>query len=131
MSSWAKAYIAPEKLSSVWAWVRPKLEEIVPTSAIPWLPEDVYAECKERRAALWLAVKDNQPVAFCVMQQAHDALHMWAGWAEWNLDGALDLAREIAKEANIKKLTFSSLRPGWEKVAADHGFKPITWAAEV
>lgn len=131
MSSWVKALVQPEQIGQVWAWMRPKLEEIAQSSPVAWMPEDVYCEIKERRAYLWLALKENQPVAFCVMQPSKEALHVWAGWAEWSLDGAMELAKEIATEAKVKRLTFSSLRPGWEKVAPEFGFKPIQWACEV
>ena len=131
MLSLAKTYVQPEQLASVWEWVRPKLVEIAQVSPEPWLPEDVYTECKERRAALWLATKENKPIAFAVMQPERTAMHLWAGWAEWNLDGALELAKQLAKESGAKKLTFSSLRPGWEQVAPEYGFKPVKWETEV
>jgi hypothetical protein len=131
MSSLVKTYVQPEQLASVWEWVRPKLLEIAQVSPEPWIPEDVYTECRERRAALWLALEENKPVAFAVMQPSVNAMHLWAGWAEWNLDGAMELAKEIAKGAGVKRLTFSSTRPGWEQVAPDHGFKPVKWAVEV
>ena len=44
---------------------------------------------------------------------------------------ARHLAKQLAKESGAKKLTFSSLRPGWEQVAPEQGFKPVKWAAEV
>ena len=43
----------------------------------------------------------------------------------------LQFIKNMAREANVKYLTFSSHRPGWERRAKAYGFRPRKWISEV
>jgi hypothetical protein len=62
-------------------------------------------------------------------------LHVWAAWTLENdyqvVEKGLQFIKSMARDANVKYLTFSSHRPGWERRARAYGFRPRKWICEV
>jgi hypothetical protein len=121
-------YIAPNELRTVWDEVRTGLEAVRAKGHSEWLPEDIYCDCFEQRAMLWMVGQ-----GFMVLQPNGKELHIWAAYSSNHqdvLDG-LEHAKAIAKQGGCDKLTFSSVRRGWEKSARLLGFKPKVWSLEI
>ena len=125
-----RLYVEPHRLREVWDFVRPGLLEVREHSYDAWIPEDVYTDCFNGKAMLWLLMTDK-PVGFGVVQPMGDTLHVWIGWGAWTMGEGFRHAKEIAKAGGAKKVSFESRRPGWEKLAKKHGFRPAKWIAEV
>lgn len=121
-------YIHPSELRTEWQWVREGLEKVRGKGHSDWLSEDVYCDCFEQRAMLWI-IKDKS--GFMVLQPLGDTMHIWAAWLQSNdqedLKRGLQSAIEISKRGNCKKLTFTSNRRGWNIKAKELGFTPTTW----
>lgn len=117
-------YICPSELRKEWPKIREGLEVVRSKGHFDWLPEDVYCDCFEQRAMVWL-VGDG----FMVLQPQGNTMHIWAAYSKNHQDviDGLQHVKEIAKQGNLEKLTFSSVRKGWEKSARQLGFKPSTW----
>jgi hypothetical protein len=80
---------------------------------------------------VFLAITDNKPYGFVVLQPMGNALHVWAAWSSINhellLQEAWQEIQAIAKQGGKSKVTFSSQRKGWERRARAMGFTPQTW----
>jgi len=80
---------------------------------------------------VFLAITNNQPYGFVVLQPIGNALHVWAAWSSINdellLQQAWQEIQQIAKQGNKTKVTFTSQRRGWDRKAIQMGFKPSTW----
>ena len=74
---------------------------------------------------------DDRPRSFGMLIPQGDTLHIWCGYGAFLMDEGFRHAREIAKAGGASKISFESLRPGWQKVAAKYGFKPIKFMTEV
>jgi hypothetical protein len=131
MSFLDRVFIEPQKLREIWGWVRPRLLEVQEHSDGNWIPEDVYTDCFNGRSMLWVVTDQGKPVGFGVMQPLGDCLHVWCGWGQMLMDEGFRHIREIAKAGGSRRISFDSNRPGWERVARKHGFRPKQWIAEV
>jgi hypothetical protein len=124
-------YIPKDQLRTHWEFIKHGLEIVRSKGHPEWLVEDVYCDCYEQRSMLFLAVTDNKPYGFVVLQPIGNTLHIWAAWSSINdellLQQALQEVQIIAKQGNKDKVTFSSGRKGWERKAKELGFKPQTW----
>jgi hypothetical protein len=64
-----------------------------------------------------------------------ETLHVWAAYSLENsyevVENALKYIKGMAAQANVKYLTFSSHRRGWDRRAAAYGFRPKQWICEV
>lgn len=125
-----RLYVEPAKLRDWWDFVRPGLLEVREASVDKWIPEDVYVSCFNGHAMLWILL-DDRPKGFGVLVPQGETLHIWCGYGAFLMDEGFRHAREIAKAGGASKISFESLRPGWQKVAAKHGFKPIKFMTEV
>jgi hypothetical protein len=80
---------------------------------------------------VFLAITNNQPYGFVVLQPIGNTLHIWAAWSSLNNEQLLMQAfqeiQAIAKQGGKSKVTFNSQRKGWERRARQMGFKPQTW----
>jgi hypothetical protein len=80
---------------------------------------------------IFLAITNNKPYGFVVLQPIGQTLHVWAAWSTINdellLQQAWQEIQQIAKNGQKTKVTFSSQRRGWERKARLMGFKPQTW----
>jgi|688.fasta_scaffold03436_10 hypothetical protein len=128
-------FIEPDQLRQWWMSVKPGLEEIKKRSPENWIPEDVYADCWNSKSFLYVALKDSHFAGYFVLQPINQKLHVWAAWTLENdyqlVEKGLQFTKDMAREANIKYLSFSSHRPGWNRRAKAYGFRPREWISEV
>jgi len=128
-------YIPVDDLRKWWATIRPGIEKIKTKSPENWIVEDVYTDCFNQKAMLWVALEDNHFAGFFILQPMGEELHVWAAWTLENdyqiVQKGLQFIKNMAKETNVKYLTFSSHRPGWGRRAAAYGFRPRKWICEV
>jgi hypothetical protein len=126
-------YIAPLELRNWWSWIRPGLDIIKSKSTEAWIPEDVYADCFEKRSMLWVFTKQNRPVGFVVLQPVLERLHIWCAYgAEEDIaPECFEHILNIARQGNAKQLSFDSNRRGWERHAKKMGFRPRTWIKDL
>ena len=122
-------YISKDELRSHWGWIKEGLEKVRAKGHDSWIVEDIYCDCFEQRSMLWIGYRDDQPVGFMVLQPIGDALHVWVAYLTTHqdlLDGFKEI-NKIASNGGAKKVTFTSVRKGWEKKARLMGFTPTTW----
>ena len=124
-------YIPKDQLRTHWEFIKHGLEIVRSKGHPEWLAEDVYCDCYEQRSMIFLAITNNQPYGFVVLQPIGKTLHVWAAWSTINdellLQQAWQEIQQIAKNGQKTKVTFSSQRRGWERKARLMGFKPQTW----
>ena len=124
-------YIPKDQLRTHWEFIKHGLEIVRSKGHPEWLAEDVYCDCYEQRSMVFLAITNNQPYGFVVLQPIGQTLHVWAAWSTINdellLQQAWQEIQQIAKNGQKTKVTFSSQRRGWERKARLMGFKPQTW----
>lgn len=126
-----KLYIQPHELRQYWIFVREGLNTILNKSPEDWIPEDVYVDCFNNKALLWLFKQDNRLIGFSVLQPQEDNLHIWCAYFEHNLADGWQAIQDIAKAGGAKTITFESHRKGWTKVADSLGFTPKKWIKEI
>ena len=128
-------FIPVDDLRKWWASVRPGLEKIKSKSPENWIVEDVYTDCFNQKAMLWVVLENNHFNGFFILQPMGEELHVWAAWTLENdyqvVQKGLQFIKNMAREANVKYLTFSSHRPGWDRRAKAYGFRPRKWISEV
>ena len=124
-------YIPKDQLRTHWEFIKNGLEIVRSKGHPEWLAEDVYCDCYEQRSMVFLAVTNNQPYGFVVLQPMGNTIHIWAAWSSLNDDLLLTQAfqeiQAIAKQGSKTRITFTSQRRGWDKKALHMGFKPSTW----
>jgi hypothetical protein len=124
-------YIPKDQLRTHWQFIKHGLEIVRSKNHPEWLAEDVYCDCYEQRSMVFLAVTNNQPYGFVVLQPMGNTIHVWAAWSSINDDLLLTQAfqeiQAIAKQGSKTRITFTSQRRGWDKKALHMGFKPSTW----
>jgi hypothetical protein len=127
-------YIPKEQLREYWDFAKQGLEKVRSKGHQDWIVEDIYCDCFEQRAMLWLVETDDSR-GFMVLQPMGKTMHLWAAWLDSNnpkdLEDGLVHAINIAKQGGCEKLTFSSVRKGWERRARQLGFNPSTWEIKV
>jgi hypothetical protein len=128
-------FIPVDDIRKWWASVRPGLEKIKSKSPENWIVEDVYTDCFNQKAMLWVVLENNHFNGFFILQPMGEELHVWAAWTLENdyqvVQKGLQFIKNMAREANVKYLTFSSHRPGWDRRAKAYGFRPRKWISEV
>jgi hypothetical protein len=124
-------YIPKDQLRTHWQFIKHGLELVRSKGHTEWIVEDVYCDCYENRSMVFLAITDNKPYGFVVLQPIGNTLHIWAAWSVINNEElqneAFQEIQAIAKQGGKSKVTFSSQRKGWERRARLMGFKPQTW----
>ena len=124
-------YIPKDQLRAHWEFIKHGLEIVRQRGHTEWIVEDVYCDCYENRSMVFLAITDNKPYGFVVLQPIGNTLHIWAAWSAINNEelqnAAMKEIQAIAKQGGKSKVTFSSQRKGWERRAKAMGFKPQTW----
>ena len=124
-------YIPKDQLRTHWEFIKNGLEIVRSKGHPEWLAEDVYCDCYEQRSMVFLAITNNQPYGFVVLQPMGNTIHIWAAWSSLNDDLLLTQAfqeiQAIAKQGSKTRITFTSQRRGWDKKALQMGFKPSTW----
>jgi hypothetical protein len=128
-------YIDPQELRNWWASVKPGLEKIKSKSPENWIIEDVYTDCFNQRSLLFVLIENNHYQGFFILQPLGETLHLWAAYSLENsyeiVENALKYIKDMASTANVKSITFSSHRRGWDRRAAKYGFRPKQWICEV
>jgi hypothetical protein len=129
-------YIYPNQLRNVWEFVKQGLEKVRAKGHDDWIVEDIYCDCFTQKAMLWIVSDDNNDDnGFMVLQPMGKTLHVWAAWLESNnpddVVAGFNHIKEIAKQGGCKKVTFTSVRKGWERHARKIGCKPLTWGCEL
>lgn len=119
--------VAIHELPEVWPQVRPLLERLAKRFGTDgWIPEDVYAIVAAGNASLY--VNDGKWIGFAVLQVLPNytgrRLHAWVVHCEEDPNQFMGRVREIARNCNCQKITFSSPRNGWMKRCERLGFKP-------
>jgi hypothetical protein len=119
--------ISPAGLAAVWPRVRPGLEAM--DKGDGWLPEDLYLSLKTNGATLYMVTIDGTEHGFLVLRSIPDfdgvRLHIWVLNSNSKVDLMAEFSDEldaIGRSINATRLTFSSTRPGWAKVAPKNGF---------
>ena len=124
-------YIPKDNLRQHWEYIRHGLEIVRSKGHTEYIPEDVYCDCYEQRSMLFMAIIDNKPSGFVVLQPIGNRLHVWAAWSLINDEALFTQAfqeiQQIARQGGKTKVTFNSERRGWERKARQMGFKPQTW----
>ena len=124
-------YIPKDQLRTHWEFIKHGLEIVRQRGHTEWIVEDVYCDCYENRSMVFLAITDNKPYGFVVLQPIGNTLHIWAAWSVINNEElqneAFQEIQAIAKQGGKSKVTFSSQRKGWERRARAMGFQPQTW----
>ena len=125
-------YIQPNELRHCWWWVRLGLEKVRAKGHSEWLVEDIYCDCYEQRSMLWILPEKK---GFIVLQPNGAEMHIWAAWLDSSnpddLSFGLEFAKSLAKQGNCTKLTFASMRSGWETRAKQLGFRPRHWELSI
>jgi len=123
-------YIPKDQLRQHWDYIKHGLEIVRSKGHTEWIVEDVYCDCYENRSMLFLAIVDNIPQGFAILQPIGHTLHVWAAWStlsEEKFTQAFQEIQAIARQGGKSKVTFSSERKGWERRARAMGFQPQTW----
>ena len=128
-------HIPVDKLRDWWPSIRPGLDKIKIRSPENWIPEDVYTDCFNQKAMLWVVLENNHFSGFFILQPQGHTLHVWAAWTLENnyqiVESGLKYIKDLASQGGCKYLTFSSHRQGWQRRAAQLGFRPRQWICEV
>jgi len=124
-------YIPKDQLRTHWEFIKHGLEIVRSKGRPEWLAEDVYCDCYEQRSMAFLAITNNQPYGFVILQPIGNSLHIWAAWSSINdellLEQAWQEIQQIAKQGSKTRITFTSQRRGWDRKAIKMGLKPSTW----
>jgi hypothetical protein len=125
-------YIEPHELRGLWEWVRTGLNIVRAKGHDDWIVEDIYCDCYEQRSMLWVGSVDGDDVGFMVLQPMGEALHVWVAYlSEGHLLEGFKHIKGIAALGQHTKITFSSVRKGWEVKARTMGFRPKTWELQL
>jgi len=128
-------HIPVDELRNWWPSLRAGLNKIKTKSTENWIPEDVYTDCWNQKAMLWVVLKNNHFYGFFILQPMGEELHVWAAWTLENdyqvVQKGLQFIKNMARDGGFKYLTFSSHRPGWGRRAQAYGFRPRKWICEV
>jgi hypothetical protein len=128
-------YIYPAQLRDIWEFVKHGLEKVRAKGHDDWIVEDIYCDCFTQKSMLFVVDHDGLDCGFMVLQPMGKTMHVWAAWLESNnpedVIAGFNHIKEIAKQGGCKKVTFTSVRKGWERHARKIGCKPSTWECEL
>lgn len=128
-------HIPADQLRAWWPSIRPGLDKIKTTSPENWIVEDVYTDLFNGKSMIWVCIDNDRYKGFFVLQPMGLTMHVWAGYTLENnqqiVENGLKYIKILASQANAKFITFSSHRNGWQRRAAQLGFRPKQWICEV
>lgn len=124
-------WVKPDDISHEWDTVLPGVERVA-QYADHWRPEDVYMELRLGNAHLHVCRIDGRYAGFIVAKQSRDydgpTLHAWVVYA---VPGkaclhrhAMGQLKQWAKDMGARRITFTSPRKGWDRLARKLGFEP-------
>ena len=102
--------LRPAYIRSHWGWVQEGLREVKALRGGTWRPEDIYAECVNKDAFLWIS--DD---TFVILKPTVDdysgerILMVWMAWGKSKEDLMVKYQEqivEIAKDQGFEKLQF-------------------------
>lgn len=123
--------VTPDELREAWAYVRPALDTMDRPDG--WLPEDVYMTLRSNGASLYMLYDETgQKAGFFILRLLSDfdgpRLHIWILYAKDAEFDPMALFAEdldaIARSCKAPRITFSTNRPGWHKLAPRYDFTP-------
>jgi hypothetical protein len=122
-------FIAVDQLRDWWPSIRSGLDKIKTRSPENWIPEDVYTDCFNQKAMLWVVLENNHFSGFFILQPQGKTLHVWAAWTLENnyqiVESGLKYIKDLASQGGANH------RQGWQRRAAQLGFRPRQWICEV
>lgn len=128
-------HIPADQLRAWWPSIKPGLDKIKTTSPENWIVEDVYTDLFNGKSMIWVCIDNDRYKGFFVLQPMGLTMHVWAGYTLENnqqiVENGLKYIKILASQANAKFITFSSHRNGWQRRAAQLGFRPKQWICEV
>lgn len=128
-------FIPVNDLRAWWPSVREGLNKIKTSSPENWIPEDVYTDCFNQKAMLWVVIDNQHFAGFFILQPMDQDLHVWAAWTLNNdyqiVESGLKYIKDMARQAGHKYVSFTSHRRGWQRRAEQLGFRPRKWICEV
>jgi hypothetical protein len=128
-------HIPIDQLRSWWVAIRPGLDKIKTRSPENWIVEDVYTDLYNGKSMIWVCIEDERYKGFFILQPMDKTMHVWAGYTLENnqqiVENGLKYIKILAGQAGSKFITFSSHRNGWQRRAAQLGFRPKQWICEV
>ena len=124
-------HIQPSDIKQYWSQIKPSLNDMANQSG-EWIVEDAYVDLVTGKAQLYLAIENSYFQGYFITQNLCNILHIWAVYSEnTNLfEEGMEAIKQLAIKQNLHKITFSSVRRGWDKIAPKLGFKPKTWVYE-
>jgi hypothetical protein len=124
-------YLNKDELRGWWHFIKEGLEKVRAKGHNTWISEDIYCDCYEQRSFLYVGLRDGKPLGFTVLQPIGKTLHVWVAYMENHTHDDFLIGwkhiQNIANNANMDKVSFSSVRKGWTRHAKEMGFKPATW----
>lgn len=131
-------WINPINLHDHWDTIKEGLEKVSVVGE-GWIPEQVYMAIAQGQAYLHIAYHDESYAGFVITQNTQGyigmTLHVWAVYSNMNdfdiLGQCMPTFQEWANKIQAKKITFSSKRKGWSKMAEKLGFKPSVTFYEI
>jgi hypothetical protein len=128
-------YIPNHELRQHWDFVKNGLEIVRSKADSSWIVEDVYCDCYENRAMLFLIITNKTLYGFVVLQSNNQTMHVWVTWMNVNdnklLENIFEEVKVMSKQHGKSTITFTSQRKGWERKAKQMGFKPLTWEFKI
>ena len=124
-------YIQPSDVKQYWFQIKPSLNDMANQTG-EWIVEDAYVDLITGKAQLYLAIENSYFQGYFITQVLGNTLHIWAVYGEnTNLfSEGMEAIKQLANKQNLTKITFSSVRKGWERIAPKLGFKPKMWVYE-
>jgi hypothetical protein len=131
-------YIKQGDIQDVWETIKPGLDKIA-SATDEWIAEDIYMALKLNTCSLFLCEINGNYKGFVVSQKQENygkvKLHIWAAFSQANdynvLENSMDEIKSWANNIEAKKITFSTTRKGWEKVAPKLGFEKTLTTYEI
>jgi hypothetical protein len=119
--------VPPARLGTVWPRLRARFAKVETPDG--WIVEDVYAAIKTSSATLFLILDGGLEVGVLVLRLVADydgpRLHIWILQSDADFDVMTEFSAvldDLGRRANAGRITFSSTRSGWARVAPQHGF---------
>lgn len=127
MGDYKLIYLPPEQLNNYWPWIRYGLAKVLERNKDTWLPEEIYHGIKVGSCHVLVAQCGKGLVGFMVVELHGNTVHLWACY---NIGGTnvlyklYPVAVEMFKSVGANRITMSSSRPGWAKLAKRFGLTP-------
>lgn len=124
------ALVPADRVTLVWAGLRPCFEIVRRKTNSPWLPEDVYTEIREARASLHLAFIEGALKGLFVLSAMNDRytneriLVIWVAFSSDPriIDPCMEEIDKVARAAGIRRIISQSPRKGWIRRLRGHGY---------